>query len=207
MPILGRMPRLVAGVTLAAFVLAAAVMGSAKAQQQQSQQSQGPAVNSFLANPGQLLQQNPNGGPPLSDAVQALALADPATFKVLIGLTANANDEQKAAIGAGLAQATKVKVLTDQAIATDWQQLIAAITDQSFQVAATNAFGDVQLGSVGGGSLGAAGSGLGGPGNGPGSLGGGIPPENIQSTPIATQQFALTSSISGAGTVTNSVSP
>jgi hypothetical protein len=212
MPIIGWTSRLVLGAIVAAFVTATGAIGSAKAQQSQAQQSQAqqpqsPTVSAFLANPAQLLQQNPVGGPALSDAVQGLALADPATFKVLIGLEANATDQQKAAIGAGLAQATKIEVLTNQALATDWQQQIAAITDPTFQIAATNAFGDVQLGSVGGGSLGAAGSGLGGPGNGPGGLGGGAALENIQSTPVSTQSFSLTSSISGAGTVTNSVSP
>jgi hypothetical protein len=212
MYLVGSKFRYIAGAVVAALVIATGGAGSAEAQQSQSQPSQSQpsgnaTVSAFLANPQQLLQQNPNGGPALSDAVQGLTLADPSTFKVIIGLTATANDQQKAAIGAGLAQATKIKVLTDQALATDWQQQIAAITDQSFQIAATNAFGDVQLGSVGGGSLGAAGSGLGGPGSGPGGLGGGTPPENIQSTPVTTQSFTLTSSISGAGTVTNSVSP
>ncbi len=204
MPTFGWMSRSIAGATVAALVVAATAIGSAKAQQQPpQQQSQNPTVSSFLADPGHLLQQNPNGGPPLSDAVQTLALTDPATFKALIGLVANANDQQKAAIATGLAQATKIEVLTNQALATDWQQQIAAITDQSFQVAATSAFGDVQLGSVGGGSLGATGSGLGGPGNGP-TTGTGSTPENIGSTPSNTLNFTVTSSTSGASTFSTS---
>lgn len=206
----GRAFRFVPIVIVAAFATMAANTGSSVAQQPQSppptaQQPQSPSVSAFLANPDQLLQQNPNGGSQLSNAVQALALADPSTFKALLGLTAKANDPQKSAIGAGLAQATKIEVLTNQALATDWQQQIASITDPSFKIAATDAFGDVELGSIGG-AVGAPGSGLGGPGNGPtsgavGSL------QNIQSNAVTTRSFALTSSISGAVAVTTAVSP
>jgi hypothetical protein len=191
--------RLRAGVIAAALV----AIGVTAAQ---AQQPQSPAVSAFLADPGQLLQQNPNAGAQLSNAVQTLALADPATFKALLGLIANATDAQKAAIGTGLAQATKVEVLTNQALATDWQTQLAAITDPTFKVATTDAFGDVQLGSVGGGSVGAAGSGLGGPGSAPGSTTG-TPPENIGSNPINSQTSSFTSSTSGANTLSNSVSP
>jgi hypothetical protein len=191
----------IAGAIVAAFGVV--VMGLSPAS---AQQSQAPSVSAFLANPEQLLQQNPNGGSQLSDAIQALALAEPSTFKVFIGLIEKASDRQKGAIGTGLAQATKIEVLSNQALATDWQQQIAAITDPTFQLAATDAFGDVQLGAVGGGALGAVGSGLGGPGSGPTNA-----PvatlENIQSTPTATQPFTLTSAISGASLVTTSVSP
>ena len=50
----------------------------------------------------------------------------------------------------GLTQAAKNEVLTNQTLAADWQQQIAAITDPTFKTAATNALGDVQLGAVGG---------------------------------------------------------
>jgi hypothetical protein len=184
----------VAGAFLAGFVLATAGMTTANAQQ-----SQTPTVSAFLANPGLLLQQNPNGGTKLANAVQQLALLDPTTFKVLLGLLANANDLQKGAIGEGLAQAAKVEVLTNQAIAADWQQQIAAVTDPAFKTAALNAFGDVRLGAVGGGAggLGAAGAGLGGPGGGPGGGGGGGP-QDIRSAPTSTQSFTTSASTSGA---------
>jgi hypothetical protein len=197
----GSSSRFLAGVTVA--VLAAIGLTSAHAQQQQNP----PAPTQQQSNPvDQLLQKYTNAGAELSNAVETLALTDPSTFKALLGLIANATDPQKAAIGTGLAQATKVEVLTNQALATDWQTQLAAITDPTFKVATTDAFGDVQLGSVGGGSVGAAGSGLGGPGNAPGGTGGG-PPANIQSNPINTQTTSFTSSISGANTLSNSVSP
>jgi hypothetical protein len=196
---LGRTYRSISGAIFAAFILAAGGIGSAEAQQPQS-----PATTPSPAE--QLLQQNPNAGPQLSNAIEAMVLADPSTFKIIIGLTSNATDQQKTAIAVGLAQATKVEVLTNQALATDWQQQIAAITDPTFKIAAINAFGDVQLAAVGGGSLGAAGSGLGGPGIGP-TTGFSSSLESLASNPVTTQAFSLTSSIGGASEISNSVSP
>jgi hypothetical protein len=233
-----------------AIVVACFAVGTGQAQQPQN-----PASSTPPANPEQLLQQNPNAGAALSDAVQALAVADPSQFNVLLGLmakatdqqksaiatgladatkleaqtnqtlatdwvqtlaladpssfaellglAANATDQQKSAIAAGLAEATKVEVLTNQALAADWQTQIAAITDPTFKTAATNAFGDVQLGSVGGGAVGAAGSGLGGSGSGSGTSGG--TPEDIRSNPFNTSSFTFNSSTT-SGT-SGSVSP
>jgi hypothetical protein len=191
MCVIGRVFRFIAGVVFAVSVLAAVGTSAANAQQ-----SQTPTASTFLANPGQLLQQNPNGGALLITAVQQLALADPSTFKVLLGLLANANDQQKGAIGEGLTKAAKVEVLTNQALAEDWQQQIAAITDPTFKTAATNALGDVRLGAVGGAAGGDAGSGLGGPGSGP--AGGGAP-QDIRSNPTNTPSFTSAGGVTGTG--------
>ena len=158
MYLVDRITRLIASAILGIGVLAGAEALPAFAQQQPL------TVSAFLANPNQLLQQFPVGGAVMISAVEQLALADPATFKALIGLVGNANDQQKAAIGEALTQAAKIEVLTNQTLAADWQQQIAAITDPSFKVAATNALGDVQLGSIGGGNLGSSGGGPAGPG-------------------------------------------
>jgi hypothetical protein len=182
--------RFIAGAILAAFVMAAVNMSAANAQQ-----SQTDTVSAFLFNPGQLLQQYPNGGLLLTQAVQKLAISDPSTFKVLLGLLANANDLQKGAIGTGLAQAAKVEVLTNQALAADWQQQIAAITDPAFKTAATNAFGDVKLGAVGGGAAGAAGGNSGGPSTGSASGG----PERIGGNGVPTNPFIFSGGVTGAG--------
>lgn len=187
--------RLLARAILASFVVAAVGMSAANAQQ-----SQTPTASAFLADPGQLLQQNPNGGSLLSNAVQQLALSDPSTFKALLGLLANANDLQKGAIGQGLAQAAKIEVIKNETLAADWQQQIAAINDPTFKTAATNAFGDVKLGAIG---AGAAGSGLGGPGS--GSAGGGSL-EDIRSRTTPTGSFTITSSTS-AGSGSTSARP
>ena len=193
---------------IAAAIIGAALfvmVGSGALHAQQSQTPQPMSVSAFMANPGQLLQQYPSGGTLMIAVVQQLALADPATFKVLLGLLANANDVQKGALGEGLAKAAKIEVLTDQALAADWQAQIAAITDPSFQTAATNAFGDVQLEAVGGGPLGAAGGGPGGAGGGGGGL------EPLASTAVTTQPFVFGGSTTGESasfttTITNNSS-
>jgi hypothetical protein len=193
-----RITRFITGAIFAAFVTAAVGMSAAQAQQTQI-----PTVSAFLANPGQLLQQNPNGGSLLASGVQQLALADPSTFKILIGLVANANDLQKAAIAQGLAQAAKIEVLTNQALAADWQQQIAAITDPTFKTAALNAFGDVQLGAVGG----AAGGGVWGLGGGVGGAGGGgAAPIGQGGSAVATNSFNFTGGASGGGSFSSTSS-
>src|SRR5277367_5773889 len=122
-----QVPRFVVGAIFSAFVMAGVGMSAAGAQQA------GPATAAaFLANPGQLLQQNPNGGSRLTNAVQQLAVSNPANLRALIGLVANANDQQKSAIAQGLTRAAKVEVLTNQAVAQDWESQIAAITDPTF---------------------------------------------------------------------------
>lgn len=191
MYLVDRTVRFIASAIIGVGILVAAEAPPAHAQQQLT-------ITEFLAKPGALLQQYPNGGALLVSAVQDLALADPAAFKALIGLVANANDLQKGAIGEGLTQAAKIEVLTNQTVAADWQQQIAAITDPSFKVAATNALGDVQLGSIGGGNLGSSGGGPAGPG------GGGGGPQNIQSNPTNTTFFTFSSSTSG---ISGSISP
>jgi hypothetical protein len=193
MYIVDRTSRFITGTIFAAFVMAAVGMSAANAQQT-------PTVSAFLANPGQLLQQNLNGGSLLANSVQQLALADPSTFKALIGLVATANDLQKGAIGQGLAQAAKIEVLTNQAVAADWQQQIAAINDPTFKTAALNAFGDVQLGAVGGAAGGAAGSaagaGLGGIG---GGAGGAVQTIGQSGNAVATSSFNFTGGTTGSG--------
>lgn len=194
MYLVDRTTRFIASAIIGIGILAAAEARPAHAQQP-------PTISAFLANPAQLLQQYPNGGNLLISAVQQLALADPAAFKALIGLVGNANDQQKGAIGEGLTQAAKTEVLINQTLAADWQQQIAAITDPTFKIAATNALGDVQLGSIGGGNLGSAGGGPAGPG------GGGGGPQDIRSNPTNTQGFGFTGSTAGGPGVSFSNSP
>ncbi len=181
MCVINQVSRFIGSAMLAAFVVAGVGMSAASAQQPGT-----PTAEAFLANPGQLLQQNPNGGSQLTNAVQQLAVSDPSTFKALIGLLANASDLQKSALAQGLTRAAKIEVLTNQALAQDWESQIAAITDPTFKMAALNALGDVQLGAVAGAAGGAAGAGLGGPGGGPG---GGGAPQSIGVNPRCHSQF------------------
>jgi hypothetical protein len=219
MRVIGRTLRYLVGALVAVFVLGGVGVNSANAQQPgapNAQQPGAPTVAAFLANPGQLLQQNPNGGPLLAGIIQQLVLLDPSTFKIILGLLPDANDQQKIAIAQGLVQAAKIEVLTDQKLAQEWQGQIAEIGDPTFKTAATNAFGDVQLGAIGGAPGGNAGAGLGGPGGGPGGGGGGGPQGY---NPVTTPFFTYTGSTTGTGvpstttttvvttTVVNPVSP
>jgi hypothetical protein len=200
MRIVDRTFRFIAGAVFAASVLAAVGTSAANAQQ-----TQPPTVKAFLANPGQLLQQYPNGGLLLIKAVQQLALADPSTFGPLLALLTSGNDLQRGAIGDGLAQAAKIEVLADQTLAADWQTQIAAITDPAFKTAATDAFGDVVIGAVGGTALGGA---LGGFGGGPQVSTNTGTTEDIQSTPTKTQSFVFTqTTIFRTSAPSRSVSP
>jgi len=150
------------------------------------------AANAQTPTPAQLLQQYPNGGTPLANAIKQLVRNDNSTFSQFISLVGTANDQQKAILGAALTQLAKEEVLIDQELAIQWQAQIAAINDPIFKTAALDALGDVQLGAIG---VGAAGVGLGGPGGGPG--GGGL--EQIQSTPVGTFPYQITGSTTGLG--------
>src|SRR4051794_34689183 len=72
-------------------------------------------VSAFVANPSQMLQLFRSGGPQMISQVRDLAASDPATLQAILGLIANANSDQKKAIGAGLAQAARICVRTEQA--------------------------------------------------------------------------------------------
>jgi hypothetical protein len=153
-------------------------------------------TQAFIANPKVILEQNPNGGGKLSAQVRDLAASDGATLGPIVNLIKDANDAQKMAISDGLAQAAKLVVSTNQALAADIQSRIAAINDPTVTVAFTNALGDVRLGGVGGGAPGGA---LGGAGGGLGStLGGSSSVQDIRSAGTPTGTFSFTGNTVGA---------
>ena len=172
------------GAMIALFLLTVGGIATSDAQETRT-----PKVAAFLTDPGKLLKDFPFGGPLLSNEVQLLVLSDPSTFSVVLGLLTNANSAQKIGIAEGLAQAAKLEVLTNQALAEQWQQQIAVIDDVTFRTAATDAFGDVQLGAVGVGPLGGFGGGPAGPIASTGS----ISVLEIHSTPVSTPKFTITS--------------
>ena len=65
------------------------------------------AIAQFKANPQALLTIYASAGLPLSTEVRSLVLTDPGLVDALITLAKGANDSQKAAIGAGLAEAAR----------------------------------------------------------------------------------------------------
>jgi len=157
------------------------------------------AAAAFLANPGQVLQQNPTGGQQLVSRIRDLAVADPATLQSILQLLATANKDQKVAIGAGLAQAAKIVVRTNQAYATQIQQAILDTKDQDVVLAYAAAAGDTATGAAGG--AGAAGGGaVGGQTNSisTGGTGGGTA-QSIGGGGVQTGSFSMTSSVGGTG--------
>jgi hypothetical protein len=119
-------------------------------------------ITAFSTNAAQLLQQYPDGGPAMISRIRDLAASDPATLPILIGLLANANPNQRAAIGTGLGQAAQICVRTDQAYATEIQRLVAASGIAEAITALAAVIGDRPIGALGSG-FGAVSTGAGGP--------------------------------------------
>ena len=70
-------------------------------------------IDRFESDPQALLSDFSAGGLALSSRVRALVMSDPKAVTTLIALARTANDAQKAAIGAGLAEAAKALAPTD----------------------------------------------------------------------------------------------
>jgi hypothetical protein len=183
----------------------------ALAQRQTPQQ----AVTQFLNNPSELLGKAPNGGPELVSAVRDLVTTDPATLQLILNQLANANKDQKSAIGAGLAQAAKIVVRTNPGFANEIQQAILNTKDQDVVLAFAAGAGDRPIGAAGGG--GAPGGASGGQTS-PLSFfaGGAGGPAGIGGPATNTPFFSYTSSVVPAtnnstlatnNTLTTSVSP
>lgn len=186
--------RIVACAMFAIFVVIASV-GQTHAQQNSS-------VASFLANPSQILTQNPDQ---LRVQVAGLATADPATLSVILSLLSTATKEQKDAIGKGLGDAAKNVLATNQAYSTQIQTAIIQTRDDEVRVAFTNTLGDVRLGGIlGGGGLGGGGGGQTNPqGNTPTTTG---PAQPIGTPGTNTGLFSYNSSVSGSSGFTTTFS-
>ena len=159
------------------------------------------AVSAFTANPGDVLAKAPEGGGALVTQIRDLATSDSATLSVISGLLKDANNDQKRAIGSGLAQAAKICLPKDQAYATLIQQAIADSKDPVLQLAYAAAAGDQPIGAgagAGAGSPGASGGATTGLGV-PTGAGGGI--EGINGNAVNTGQFSFTGSVTGSGSV------
>jgi hypothetical protein len=114
-----------------------------------------PAV--FLADPDQILLENPNGGPRLAADVRDLALSDPATLQSILGLLPKASKAQKVAIGAGLAEAARVSARSNPGYAKEIQQAVAQTKDadliQAYDAATTGEYAGLTRGRTGLGSV------------------------------------------------------
>ena len=112
-------------------------------------QSTSEAVTQFLKNPSELLAKSPNGGPGFVATVRNLVAVNPATLRPVLNLLANANRNQKSAIGAGLAQAARLVVKTDPGFAAEIQKAILNTRDQDVVLAFAAGAGDRPIGVAG----------------------------------------------------------
>ena len=142
-------------------------------------------IQQFLANPGSLLTQFPDGGPDMIKEVRDLAASDPKTLDALIKLLANANPTQAGAIGTGLGQAAELAVPVDPAYADQIQTAVIQ-ANSNFAVVAFSAVvgGDIKLAAAGGGGGGGGGGEEGTGSNGPSFGFGGSTSPNLH--PFAT---------------------
>ncbi|MGY3446656.1 hypothetical protein ACVW17_006657 [Bradyrhizobium sp. USDA 4473] len=191
-------PRLAVFVMLALAAPGGAVMAQTTGGLVQLSQ----AVTSFKANPEQLLTQFPNAGVELTSRARDFAVNDPTALDPLIALLAKASKDQKTAIAAGLAQAARIVVRSNQPYATRIQQAIADTKDLDTVMAFAAASGDAGTAATGAGGAGSAGasggqtSAIGATGAGGGTL------EAINGNSVNTGIFSFTSSVSSSGNTT-----
>lgn len=127
-------------------------------------------ISTFLVSPTSLLTENPNGGLPLSSRVRALAGSSSATIDAILALVDQANVDQKAAIGSGLARAARACAATNPEYAALIQEKVAGASSAELVTAFLAASNEVQTAALGGltgaatGGGGAA-AGIGGGGN------------------------------------------
>lgn len=178
-------------------------------------QTPNSAVDQFLANPTQTLQQYQNGGADLISLIRDAALAHPEALQAIIGLLANANSDQQMAIGSGLGQAAKS---ADQAYANTIATAIANSGSSLAGTAFAAATGNISIGSTGAGGGGGTGGGGGGSGGSTGTFGFALGGSNSGTGTPPTEHFQTSSQIftGGGGSVggttssgggTTSVSP
>jgi hypothetical protein len=83
------------------------------------------AVAEFKKNPQTLLTTHASAGLPLSSEIRSLVLTAPELVEAVIDVANSANDAQKSAIGAGLAEAARILASTNPEAATRIQQAVA----------------------------------------------------------------------------------
>ena len=135
--------------------------------------AQSSAVDQFIANPAQALQNYPDGGAQLISLIRDVAVAHPEALNAIIALLANANASQQSAIGSGLGQAAQIVVSNNPDYANQIQQAVAAAGSENASTAFASVTGNVNIAATGPGG-GGGGTGGGG-GVGGGGLGGGTP--------------------------------
>lgn len=133
-------------------------------------------INDFIASPLSLLSDNPTGGLPASTKVRALSGSSSDALDLIISLVAEANAEQKAAIGSGLARAARACASVNPEYAALIQEKVAGVTEPEVITAFLAASNEVQTAALGasaaGGTSASAIGGGGTAGVGAGNVGG-----------------------------------
>jgi hypothetical protein len=143
--------------SLASLAIIAAFVVSVRAQTATDQ-----AVNQFLSNPTQTMQDYPSGGAKFISLIRDVAVSHPEALATIISLLSAANADQQAAIGSGLGQAAQIVVKTNQAYASQIQQAIANSNSDSAKTSFASVTGNTTIASTGGGGGGGDGGGVGG---------------------------------------------
>src|SRR5690242_10500811 len=100
------MRRFLVGCSLGAVLIFSPQLASAQIAGQ-TQPLPSAAVSTFLANPSQLLNQYPNGGPDLEKQIADLMSSDKNTLTTIIALAKTANEQQRQAMARALAGVAK----------------------------------------------------------------------------------------------------
>ncbi|HEY1942347.1 MAG TPA: hypothetical protein VGH40_09515 [Roseiarcus sp.] len=119
-------------------------------------------IEGFKANPRGLLTEYPSAGLPLSTRARNLFLSDPDLLATLVDLAKDATDPQRAAIGAGLAEAARMLAAVDPQKAAQIQAAIAQSGVDMLIAAFVAGAGGVRTAATGGAAGGAGGAGSGG---------------------------------------------
>jgi len=157
-----RLSRMVVASLASLAIIAALAAAPVRAQTATDQ-----AVNQFLSNPTQAMQNYPSGGAQFISLIRDVAVSHPEALATIMNLLSSANGDQQAAIGSGLGQAAQIVVKTNQAYASQIQQAIANSNSDSAKTSFASVTGNTTIASTGG-----AGAGGGGGGGGGGGVGG-----------------------------------
>jgi hypothetical protein len=139
------------------LVGAAFMLSAQMAHAQQSTALTPAEVAAFQANPVQLLNQFPNGGPDMIKQIVGLLGGDKGTLSTIIGLAKTADQDQRKAMAAALAQVAKANAASDPGFANQIQQAVASSGLPEFAKAYAEAAGDTGTASTGGGGGGGGG--------------------------------------------------
>ena len=112
------------------------------------------AVTAFKADPQSVIATYASAGLPLSTEARGLLLTDPGLIDALLAAAQSGNEAQKAAIGAGLAEASKILVCSNPQLAATIQRKVAQSDIGPLIAAYIAASNGTETAAIGGGGEG-----------------------------------------------------